>query len=123
MRLAGLTVLLLLSACGIRLETDAAKGSHARTIMRNLSMAVEMYSISNRGALPGSLEDLTKKDPRSDVAYFDRVPVDPWGQVYKLEHGEAGAYRILSAGPDGAFATDDDLVMNLPEDGPMERWR
>ncbi len=76
-----------------------------------MSDAVQVYYLANR-QLPPSLDDLTKKDPKTNEPYIDKIPLDPWkhAYVYKIENVTRHEYTLTSAGPDGAFGTEDDIV-------------
>jgi type II secretion system protein G len=49
----------------------------------------------------------------------DAIPRDPWGGRYECQGPEPGTgrYRILSAGPDGRFGSEDDIRISLGEPG------
>lgn len=90
--------------------------------------ACEMYRINNgfyptteQGLLAFVKEPHTKPIPGKWTALIDRVPVDPWGMEYRYECDapyaqDRKSIRIISAGKDGTFATEDDLA--LPIDPP-----
>lgn len=45
-------------------------------------------------------------------SYMPRVPAhDPWGKGYRYTRLAENDYELRSAGPDGAFDTGDDIVM------------
>lgn len=93
----------------------------------------EMYRINN-GFYPTTEQGLrafvekpaTAPHPTRWTALADRVPVDPWGKEYRYAcgdpyHQDRTTLRILSAGKDGSFATEDDLI--LPTVQAPETWR
>jgi len=86
--------------------------SRAEAQMRHLSSALEMW-IHQHGTLPpGGLQDLTTTDADTGEPWLAQVPVDPWGHSFRLTslHHERKRYRLASAGEDGLFDTDDDIV-------------
>jgi hypothetical protein len=66
--------------------------------------AVEVYRQNNE-ALPDSLGQLAESG-------YVKAPIakDPWKGDYQYGKTEKG-FRIVSAGPDGAFGTPDDLEL------------
>jgi|YelNatPaOPRAMG01_1025707.scaffolds.fasta_scaffold00052_15 hypothetical protein len=62
--------------------------------------------LSQEGRLPRSLEEL--RQSRLLLA----PAVDAWGREIRLEiTGETG-FRLVSAGPDGRFETEDDIALS-----------
>lgn len=73
---------------------------------QQLLTSVTQYQLAN-DALPGSMEDL-----EAPVGAF----LDPWGLQVRFtcekdERSGRGVLRIVSAGPDGEFETEDDLTV------------
>lgn len=87
----------------------------ARMQLRNVAQAVDVSRQRNR-RLPASLDLLTQEDPNTKEPYLDKVPDDPWGVPYRYVVIDArrGRYTLRSAGPDGTFETDDDIVFPEP---------
>ena len=81
-----------------------------------IGQAVEMYMLSNRGALPKDLKGLTKEDPFTGEPFLRRVPRDPWGGRYELRVIRKRIFEIRSPGPDKQMSTEDDVVWPKPED-------
>ncbi len=83
-----------------------AVGSMAH--MRKVSTAIEVYLAEN-GALPADLAAVA-------AAYElrPRERLDAWKREIRYEPGDGEAYRLVSAGADGVFGSEDDLVF---EDG------
>lgn len=99
-------------------RSDAHFGSSphtARMQLRNVAQAVDVSRQRNR-RLPASLDELTQEDPNTKEPYLDKVPNDPWGVPYRYVVIDArrGRYTLRSAGPDGTFETDDDIVFPEP---------
>ena len=79
---------------------------------RNFSFALDLFR-RRTGALPARLDELVAEDPHSKEPYLDRVPNDPWGTPYRyvVRDARRGRFEVRSAGPDRAFDTDDDVVL------------
>ena len=66
--------------------------------------------IQRTGVVPQSIDDLLRP---TDVAspVLSSVPLDPWGAPYHFERLGDLSYRLLSVGPDGGYATPDDIIL------------
>jgi len=100
-----------------RIEDSKIKA--AKADISNLKTSLGLFEIDNGrfpttaeglGALisnPGNLTNWHKVLDKSSV------PVDPWGNQYLYRcpnsSGDAGAFDLLSAGPDGREGTADDI--------------
>jgi hypothetical protein len=84
----------------------------ARLDIESIANGVELYR-ADAGQIPSRLEDLIPK-------YVRDLHSDPWGRNYVLYRGPGGA-AVVSAGPDGALGTSDDLVRLIDEDGFVVR--
>lgn len=92
----------------------------------------EMYRINNgfypsteQGLLAFVREPRTIPIPDKWTAFAQHVPIDPWGTEYRYQcdnpySEDRKSIRILSAGKDGTFATEDDLI--YPNDPPPMSW-
>ena len=84
------------------------------------------YPTTEQGLLAFVKEPHTKPLPGKWTALADHVPLDPWGVEYRYEcddpySQDRKSIRIISAGKDGTFATEDDLI--LPMATPPLTWR
>ncbi|XZE51583.1 type II secretion system major pseudopilin GspG [Planctomycetaceae bacterium SH139] len=89
-----------------------------RISIEGLEQAIELYSIDHEGLAPSSAEGLGAltarpgKDPSWRGPYLADVPLDAWGEAFQYRmpgtHNRDG-YDLVSAGPDHAFGTDDDI--------------
>lgn len=86
---------------------QALKRSNARKQTNALSLAVDIYALQNSGALPAALGDITREAGCAH-ALFSEIPLDPWGNVYRLER--VRGHSIKSAGKDGIYNTRDDIA-------------
>ena len=91
------------------LTHEAARVGEARSEVRALFDAVEMYKLRTGGYLPESLQELIDGPPDyegywQNLLQSDTVPLDPWDHpyVYEITDADWGEYRILSYGADGA---------------------
>ena len=88
----------------------------AKAQMSTISTALELFKLDN-GYLPAGtngLNDLVLK-PNGVTnwhQYMESVPTDPWGHPYSYKYSGKNSfpeYKIVSAGPDGKFGTQDDI--------------
>jgi hypothetical protein len=82
--------------------------------MLEVNAAVRLY-FSDNGRLPATLDELTKSSPKTDRPYLERLPKDRFGHDFGYDRtGDGGDdYSIKSAGADGVFGTEDDVVFPL----------
>lgn len=72
--------------------------------LRNLEKEILSF-MANEGRTPDSLKELTS---------FRPVPsgtTDAWGRTIKYERISDSNFRLISAGKDGVFGTEDDVVL------------
>lgn len=92
-------------------RTEEAKRTQTRIQIKNLEQALQLFKLDN-GFYPGTEQGIealvrapeTGRVPKSyrKGGYLDRVPKDPWGNVYVyLSPGTQGDYDISSYGADG----------------------
>ncbi len=82
---------------------DRAKHRLTETNMSSLQKAIELF-IATEGEVPKNFKEV-----------FGQVPLitgkqDGWGRDIKYEVIDELRFRLTSAGSDGAFGTDDDIV-------------
>jgi hypothetical protein len=89
-------------------------GGGADFAMLEVNAAVRLY-FSDNGRLPATLDELTKSSPKTDRPYLERLPKDRFGHDFGYDRtGDGGDdYSIKSAGADGVFGTEDDVVFPL----------
>jgi hypothetical protein len=76
------------------------------TQLESLSRAVLSFAAEGQG-LPGSLDALRGAHPSAASV------TDAWGRKIRYERLSDDAFRLTSAGPDGAFGTSDDIVKDF----------
>lgn len=92
-------------------RTEEAKRTQTRIQIKNLEQALQLFKLDN-GFYPGTeqgIEALVRAPEIGRVpknyrkgGYLDRVPKDPWGNVYVyVSPGTQGDYDITSYGADG----------------------
>ncbi|HSL98789.1 MAG TPA: type II secretion system major pseudopilin GspG [Candidatus Limnocylindria bacterium] len=92
-------------------RTEEAKRTQTRIQIKNLEQALQLFKLDN-GFYPGTeqgIEALVRAPEIGRVpknyrkgGYLDRVPKDPWGNVYVyVSPGTQGDYDISSYGADG----------------------
>jgi general secretion pathway protein G len=89
---------------------EEARIGVAKTQLRNVSSALDLYKLDNFNypSTEQGLEALVKEPSGSPAAknwnkdgYLPSVPVDPWGVEYQyVSPGSEGAYDLYSFGPD-----------------------
>lgn len=72
----------------------------------SLSREVLSYAVEGEG-LPESLEALRRFHPTAAALS------DVWGRKIRYERLSDSSFRLRSAGPDGAFETEDDIVKDF----------
>lgn len=80
----------------------------AKTSVRAIDDAIEVYSSSHHGKTPDSLKDLVKGE-KPALKGGDGALVDPWDNEYQLKKEGKNKYYILCLGPDGTEGTEDDI--------------
>jgi len=91
---------------GLQIEVDKylqTKINLTRVNLESLSREVLSYAAGGEG-LPESLEALRRFHPTAAA-----LP-DAWGRKIRYERLSDSSFRLRSAGPDGAFETEDDIV-------------
>ncbi len=74
-----------------------------------LKTALTTFNLE-RGRFPEGLAELTvARDGAGPFLENESVPDDAWGRPFRYTVSE-GRARVRSAGPDGQFETDDDIV-------------
>lgn len=107
-------------------RSDEAKVSVAKTQIRNIVSALDLYKLDN-GNYPSTaqgLEALVTKPSGYPEAknwksggYMQKLPQDPWGNEFLyVSPGSAGAYDLLSLGSDGREGGDGDAADLSPSD-------
>ena len=98
---------------------DRADRQKAHSDLMAIENSLDMYRLDNGRypTLEQGLKALIEKPTLSpiptfypDGGYLRALPQDPWGNDYKLASISKGRVKILSAGPDGEFGTDDDIT-------------
>ncbi len=108
-----LGVLAALVVPNIMSRPDQAKQTVARSDIKAISSALEIYRLDN-GFYPSSdqgLEALSSQptgtpEPRNwnPDGYLKKIPSDPWGNPYQFEYPgthNSGSYDLYSLGADG----------------------
>jgi len=106
-------------------RTEEAKRTQTRIQIKNLEQALQLFKLDN-GFYPGTeqgIEALVRAPEIGRVpknyrkgGYLDRVPKDPWGNVYVyVSPGTQGDYDISSYGADGVAGGEG-------EDADINSW-
>lgn len=99
---------------------EEARIGVAKTQIRNIGNALDMYKLDNFSypSTEQGLEALVNKPSGSPEAknwnkngYLPNVPVDPWKNEYQyVSPGSQGPYDLYSYGPDGRDGGGDDIT-------------
>ena len=92
---------------------DDAKIETARTSIKTIEGAVEMY-VLKVGRFPQTLDDLTSEDVKGGP-YLKSIEKDPWGNDFQLRGDNKRDFEILSYGPDGSEGSEDDISSRKKE--------
>jgi general secretion pathway protein G len=113
-----------LAFCGCDRMPGGISLQRVKGDMNAISSVVKMYKINN-GHFPSTAQGLRAlvarptgdPEPMSWTQLAGKVPLDPWGQVYRYEciqatdgEGQKDQFRIILVGKDGSLGTDDDIV-------------
>jgi general secretion pathway protein G len=83
-------------------------------IKGRIKTALAVYKNDN-GTFPKSLQDLVQQPSNTTNwrgPYLDKLPVDPWGNVYNYAcpgRHNTNSFDLMSIGPDGKAGTEDDI--------------
>jgi hypothetical protein len=80
------------------------KEKTTRTNLSSLEKAIDIF-IAQHGRIPDDLKEIQTFGPS---VYVD---TDSWGNKIKYEKISDTSFRLISAGKDKAFNTDDDIVI------------
>lgn len=115
-----LGLLVAVVAPNIMGRSDQAKVTIAKTQMRNVANALDMYRLDNSQypSTQQGLEALVNRPSGSPEpknwnpdGYLKSVPEDPWGNQYEYQSpGAEGAYDLYSLGSDGQEGGEGDAA-------------
>lgn len=95
-------------------RSEQARQAAVRADLSSIKTALDAFEVDN-GFYPKNLADLLQQpsDARGwHGPYLDKVPQDPWGNVYVYAcpgRHNASSYDLSSVGPDSKEGTDDDI--------------
>lgn len=90
-------------------KMNEARIASARVQIKNVEEALVAYSMKHGGKYPDSLDKLTEETEDEDALLQGGVE-DPWGTSLQFEKRGKKRPKIISAGPDGDFGTEDDIT-------------
>lgn len=92
-----------------QLEQDLAAQERAMIELTKINLSslekIILSFLSQQGYLPKDFEELRQSRLLVGPA------VDAWGREFRLEIIGEGGFRLLSAGADGQFGTEDDIAL------------
>ena len=99
---------ILASIVAVRISGQGTKAkiTATRATMVAVRLGIGQYEMEH-GKLPDTLSELVD----GDTHYLDQetVPLDQWESEFKY-YRRGDLVKIHSAGPDGVFGTDDDII-------------
>jgi general secretion pathway protein G len=97
-------------AVAVRGRTEQAAINTTRITIKSVGQGVNMFEVDN-GVYPNSLSELVNDTghPTWRGPYVDGGLSDSWGNELQYTKGDRGI-KLVSAGPDKAFGTDDDIT-------------
>ncbi len=109
--LAPLAIVAAVAIPSLAARANSARSAHAQAEMQNIQMAIHMHYLDRR-KLPTSLADLTAPPADGGEPFLESLPKDPWGGEYRYVVTDVAKrdFELRSAGPDGVFDTEDDVV-------------
>ena len=93
------------SSCDLPNTRKRSPSNQARADGYALIEAARMYR-NDHQRFPTNVAEMAE----GEDAYLTKHVLDPWGQEYMLFMNATNQLLILSRGPDGKLATDDDIV-------------
>jgi general secretion pathway protein G len=100
-------------------RTEQARNTAAQTQIASFGTALDAFEVDT-GSYPRGQDGLNQLIVQpSDVTNWrgpylkDAIPLDPWGHAYVYEFPgkvNQSGYDVRSAGPDGQYGTNDDIV-------------
>ncbi len=75
-----------------------------RTNLSTLEKAIDLF-IGTQGRLPEDLKELAR------ARLLTGATTDGWGRAFEYEKISDSSFRLTSAGRDGTFHTEDDIVL------------
>jgi hypothetical protein len=85
----------------LQMKTDLT-----RVNLENLAREILAFTSEGEG-LPDTLDALRRSHPEAGVV------LDGWGKRIRYEKLSDSSFRLRSAGPDGVYGTDDDVVKDF----------
>jgi len=85
-----------------------ARITTARSIIKSIEDACQIYSMKHGGKYPGQLSELQEGDDDNPPILEGEI-TDPWGNEIKYEKKGKRVY-LTSFGPDGEEGTEDDIT-------------
>ena len=88
---------------------EEARRQATRTSIGAIEQSVQVFAMRHNGKLPDSLEELTQGTDDAPGLLKEGALNDSWGVPFQYTR-QGKKFKIVSAGPDGEYGTDDDLT-------------
>ncbi len=92
---------------------ETVKIEETRKSLDRIAEAILKYRDSN-GSLPAFKDYISLSDVLSPMYLTPLIRVDAWRRPLYAEHVNANTILLRSIGPDGLFATADDIIRTVP---------
>lgn len=86
-----------------------ARIAATRASINAIYQAAKIYSMDHNGKFPGSIDDLTKSEGDREAYLEEGNIADAWGTAFQFQK-TGNKIKVVSAGPDLEFGSDDDLT-------------
>lgn len=88
---------------------EEARRQATRTSITAIEQSVQVFAMRHNGKLPDSLDELTVGTDDAPGLLKEGALNDSWGVPFQYTK-QGKKIKIISAGPDGEYGTDDDLT-------------
>jgi general secretion pathway protein G len=115
-----LVILVVLASLSVTVFQGTREGADIDAAKAQIGLfktSIDLFNL-HTGRYPDDLESLAAEPADASLKsrwrgpYMEKVPVDPWGNPYRIvvpgKHRQA-SYDLWSAGPDGQDNSDDDI--------------
>lgn len=97
-------------------RSEQARLTAARADLSGIKTALDAFEVDNgfypKGNGLADLVELPRDVKNWHGPYLERVPQDPWGNIYVYQYPgkrNSSSYDLYSVGPDGKEGTEDDV--------------
>jgi hypothetical protein len=92
---------------------ETIKIEETRSMLDRIAEAIHRYRQA-KGVMPAYRDYIALSDLLSPAYLSPLIRLDAWRRPLGVAQNDPGNHIIVSAGPDGAFGTDDDIRRSVP---------